>query len=90
MQTYGFPPELTETLAVEHGLKLDWDGLKKAQQKHEEASGAGQRKELFKQGPLDTIRKTLPASEFLGYATETAEATRHGPAGQRRAFLQAR
>ncbi len=75
LQTYGFPPELTETLAVERGLKLDWDGLKKAQQKHEEASGAGQRKELFKQGPLDTIRKTLPASEFVGYATETAEAT---------------
>ena len=74
LQTYGFPPELTETLALERGLKLDWDGLKKAQQKHEEASGAGQRKELFKQGPLDTIRKTLPASEFVGYATETAEA----------------
>jgi alanyl-tRNA synthetase len=74
LQTYGFPPELTETLAMERGLTLDWDGLKKAQQKHEEASGAGQRKELFKQGPLDTIRKTLNASEFLGYTTEKAEA----------------
>ena len=45
LQTYGFPPELTETLAVERGFELDWDGFKKAQQKHEEASGAGQRKE---------------------------------------------
>jgi alanyl-tRNA synthetase len=74
LQTHGFPPELTETLAIERGLALDWEGLKKAQQKHEEASGAGQRKELFKQGPLDTIRKTLHATEFVGYETETAEA----------------
>ena len=74
LQTYGFPPELTETLAVERGLELDWDGFKKAQQKHEEASGAGQRKELFKQGPLDKIRETLQASEFVGYESESAEA----------------
>ena len=74
MQTFGFPPELTETLAVERGMTLDWDGLKKAQEKHEKDSGAGQRKELFKQGPLDTIRETLPASEFLGYTTDKSEA----------------
>ena len=74
LQTYGFPPELTETLAVERGLELDWDGFKKAQQKHEEASGAGQRKELFKQGPLDKIRETLQSSEFVGYESESAEA----------------
>ena len=74
LQTYGFPPELTETLAVERGLELDWDGFKKAQQKHEEASGAGQRKELFKQGPLDKIRETLQASEFVGYDSEAADA----------------
>ena len=73
LQTYGFPPELTETLALERGLALDWDGLKKAQQVHEEASGAGQRKELFKQGPLDKICETLRASEFLGYETEKAD-----------------
>lgn len=29
LQTYGFPPELTETLAIERGMHLDWDGLKK-------------------------------------------------------------
>jgi alanyl-tRNA synthetase len=74
LQTYGFPPELTETLAVERGMELDWEGFKKAQRKHEEDSGAGQRKELFKQGPLDKIRETLQASEFLGYESESAEA----------------
>src|SRR5208283_267973 len=71
---YGFPPELTETLAIERGMHLDWEGFRKAQQKHEEASGAGQRKELFKQGPLDKIRQTLPASEFVGYDSESADA----------------
>ncbi|MGO9109410.1 MAG: alanine--tRNA ligase [Thermoguttaceae bacterium] len=74
LQTYGFPPELTETLAVERGLELDWDGLRTAQQKHEEASGAGQRKELFKQGPLDKIRETLQSSEFVGYESDSSEA----------------
>ena len=74
LQTYGFPPELTETLAVERGMHLDWEGVKKAQEKHEKDSGAGQRKELFKQGPLDKIRETLASSEFLGYVTDTAEA----------------
>src|SRR5208282_2985467 len=74
LQTFGFPPELTETLALEHGFELDWDGLKMAQQKHEEASGAGQRKELFKKGPLDKIRETLQSSEFVGYESDSAEA----------------
>jgi len=74
LQTYGFPPELTETLAAERGLELDWDSFKKAQQKHEEASGAGQRKELFKQGPLDRIRETLQSSEFVGYESDSADA----------------
>ena len=74
LQTFGFPPELTETLAIERGMTLDWDSLKKAQEKHEKDSGAGQRKELFKQGPLDKIRETLASSEFLGYTTDKAEA----------------
>ena len=66
---------MTETLAIERGLEIDWDGFRKAQQKHEEASGAGQRKELFKQGPLDKIRETLQSSEFIGYESEAAQAT---------------
>ena len=75
LQTYGFPPELTETLAADRGLSLDWDGFRKAQQKHEEASGAGQRKELFKQGPLDKIKELVHQSEFVGYESGSAEAT---------------
>ena len=82
LQTYGFPPELTETLAIERGLELDWDGFRKAQQKHEEASGAGQRKELFKQGPLDKIRETLQSSEFIGYEVGSGSSYGNGPAGE--------
>jgi alanyl-tRNA synthetase len=74
LQTYGFPPELTETLATDRGLSLDWDSFRKAQHKHEEASGAGQRKELFKQGPLDKIKETVHQSEFVGYETDSAQA----------------
>ncbi len=74
LQTHGFPPELTETLAVERGLEIDWDGFKKAKGEHEAASGAGQRKELFKKGPLDKIRETLPSSEFVGYESESCKA----------------
>jgi alanyl-tRNA synthetase len=74
LQTHGFPPELTETLAVDRGLEIDWDGFNKEKKRHEGASGAGQRKELFKKGPLDKIRETLQSSQFLGYESESAEA----------------
>ncbi len=74
LQTHGFPSELTETLALERGLEIDWDGFNKEKVRHEGASGAGQRKELFKQGPLDKIRETLQSSEFVGYESESADA----------------
>ncbi|MCR4412551.1 MAG: alanine--tRNA ligase [Thermoguttaceae bacterium] len=73
LQTYGFPPELTETLALERGLQFDWDGFRKAQKRHEEASGAGRRVALFKEGPLHELKKTMHGSEFVGYDAETTE-----------------
>lgn len=36
--TYGFPYELTEEIALEHGKKIDEKGFKKARRKHEEVS----------------------------------------------------
>ena len=41
LQTHGFPPELTETLAVELGLEIDWEGFKKAKR---EARGGVRRR----------------------------------------------
>ncbi len=74
LQTHGFPPELTETLAVERGLELDWDGFNKEKKKHEDTSRPDKPMELFKKGPLDKIRETLQSSEFVGYESDSAEA----------------
>jgi alanyl-tRNA synthetase len=71
--THGFPPELTATLAEEQGLHFDWDGFHEARRQHEQASGAGQRTELFKQGPLEELKKTLDGSEYLGYEADSID-----------------
>jgi len=72
-QTYGFPPELFETLAAERNFSFDWDGFRKKMDEHGVRSGAGQRVELFKSGPLDTLKKSMHGSKFLGYETLSAE-----------------
>ena len=74
-QTYGFPPELFETMAAEHNLAFDWDGYRKEMQHHGEISGGGQKMELFKHDPLEALKKALHGSEFLGYdAMEVTDA----------------
>lgn len=40
-ETYGFPPDLTEDLAKERNLKIDWETFTTAQKSHEEKSGQG-------------------------------------------------
>ncbi len=72
--TYGFPPELFETLAAEHDFSFDWDGFKQEMERHAEISGGENRKELFKSGPLDALKKTAHATTFLGYESTVAEA----------------
>ena len=71
--TYGFPPELLETLAAERNCGFDWDGFRQAMEAHGLKSGAGSRVEVFTTGPLDALKKTMHGSDFLGY--ESAEAT---------------
>jgi alanyl-tRNA synthetase len=69
--TYGFPPELLETLAAERNCGFDWAGFRAAMEEHGLKSGAGTRVEVFTSGPLDALKKTMHGSEFLGYdATE--------------------
>ncbi|CCH58252.1 hypothetical protein TBLA_0A04580 [Henningerozyma blattae CBS 6284] len=43
--TYGFPVDLTELMAEEHGLKIDGPGFEKAKQESYEASKRGGKKE---------------------------------------------
>src|SRR5688572_21922544 len=70
--THGFPPELFETLAAEHNLTFDWQGFRREMEEHGLESG-GDKKELFKTGPLDALKKAMHGTEFLGYATMEAE-----------------
>jgi len=71
--TYGFPLDLTEDIAREHGLTVDHEGFDAAMdEQRERARAAGQ----FKgQGQISAEAvKALPATEFLGYETGSGEA----------------
>jgi alanyl-tRNA synthetase len=71
--TYGFPPELLETLAAERNCGFDWAGFRAAMEEHGLKSGAGTRVEVFTSGPLDALKKTMHGSDFLGYDATAAE-----------------
>jgi len=55
--TYGFPIEITEELAREHGMSVDTEGFNEAFQKHQELSKAGGEK-TFKGGLADHSTET--------------------------------
>ena len=70
--TYGFPPELLETLAAERNCAFDWTGFRESMDAHGQRSGAGNRAEVFSSGPLDALKKAMHGSQFCGYEkTET-------------------
>ncbi len=56
-QSYGFPLEMTEELASEHGIKVDVDGFAKEYEKHKELSRVGAEKK-FKGGLADSGETT--------------------------------
>jgi alanyl-tRNA synthetase len=68
--TYGFPLELTQELAGEHGLSVDVDGFQEASRKHQELSKSGAEK-TFKGGLADhteMTRKLHTATHLLHQA----------------------
>lgn len=71
-QTYGVPPELTESMAADHQFTFDWDGFREAMSAHSRDSGSGQFT-LFKTGPVEQLKRVLLETPFLGYETESAE-----------------
>ena len=71
--TYGFPPELFETLAAEHNLMFDWEGFREAMERHGIESGGGQVAEVFASSVLDPLRKVVGDTQFLGYETTEAK-----------------
>jgi alanyl-tRNA synthetase len=66
-QTFGFPPELFETIAAEHHFTFDWSGFKREMEHHGELSGSKEKNLLFKNDPLEGIKKTQHRSAFWGY-----------------------
>lgn len=72
-QTYGFPPELFETLAAERGYGFDWDGFQKEMARHGELSGLTEKNLLFQNDPLESLKKSTAPPEFLGYKSLVSE-----------------
>jgi alanyl-tRNA synthetase len=56
-QTHGFPLELTQEIAGEHGFEVDLDGFEKARLKHIEASSKGAQK--YAGGLVDHEEQTM-------------------------------
>ena len=72
--TYGFPFDLTEDYAAEHGMTVDREGFDAAmEEQRERARSARQETDSMKVqgGPLSELKEK---SEFVGYDTLTAEA----------------
>lgn len=66
--TYGFPLELTQEIAEEHGLTVDIAGYEAAMKEQQETSqDAHETIDLLAQGTLDEITSGVAATEFLGY-----------------------
>ncbi|MCL2347982.1 MAG: alanine--tRNA ligase [Planctomycetaceae bacterium] len=72
-QTFGFPPELFETMAAEQNFGFDWDGFKREMERHGEISGSSEKNLLFKEDVLAEIKKTYK-TEFVGYDVDECEA----------------
>lgn len=72
-QTYGVPPELTESMAADQSFTFDWDGFREAMDEHSRDSGTGSF-ELFKTGPVERLKRVLLETPFLGYESNEAAA----------------
>ncbi len=66
--TYGFPLELTEEIAGEHGLTVDLDGFEAAMERQRQrAKAAAVSIDLTLQGAIDEVAGTLEPTHFRGY-----------------------
>lgn len=74
-QTYGFPPEVFETMAAENNLAFDWDGYREAMEEHKRRTGTAVHTVMGDTGnPVDAVKKVLHRCEFIGYEATESEA----------------
>lgn len=67
--TYGFPPELTEEIARENGLTIDWEGYHREMEQQRERARAAAKFGLGEGGQEVYRALNLPPTEFVGYET---------------------
>ncbi|NDJ19140.1 alanine--tRNA ligase [Myxacorys almedinensis] len=74
--TYGFPVELTEEVALEKGLTVDMAGFE-AQMEAQRKRGRDAHKtiDLTVQGTLDQLASEMQETEFLGYQRSSSQST---------------
>ena len=66
--TYGFPLELTQEIAEEQGITVDFVGFEAAMKEQQtRAKDAHQTIDLTVQGSLDQLAETIQVTEFVGY-----------------------
>ena len=66
--TYGFPLELTEEIAEEHGLTVDLEGFEAAMEaQRQRAKAAAVSIDLTLQGAIDQVASAAQATAFKGY-----------------------
>ncbi|MCP9833999.1 MULTISPECIES: alanine--tRNA ligase [unclassified Cyanobium] len=66
--TYGFPLELTEEIAEEHGLTVDLQGFEAAMERQRQrAKAAAVSIDLTLQGAIDQVAAALEPTQFRGY-----------------------
>ena len=74
-QTYGFPPEVFESMAAENNLAFDWEGYQRATEEHRVRTGTVVHTVMGDTGnPIDAIKKAFHHVEFVGYDTTEADA----------------
>ncbi len=73
-QTDGFLIELTEAIAARNNLSVDRARFRELMKQHKKTSGSDAfDHEVMQAGPVEAIRETCAATEFLGYETLQAD-----------------
>ncbi|MSR56791.1 MAG: alanine--tRNA ligase [Planctomycetaceae bacterium] len=73
-QTDGFLVELTEAIAARNNLRVDRGRFRELMEKHRGISGSEAFADsVMKAGPLDVLRETATATEFLGCESTQAQ-----------------